>query len=55
MPYKFSIRFPDETSKVYSGVLPGLTIGSAANAVPKLQIVKTTTAGVSSYVITHFE
>jgi hypothetical protein len=55
MPYKFSIRFPDETSKVYSGVLPGLTIGTAANAVPKLQIVKTTTAGVSSYVITHFE
>ena len=55
MPYKFSIRFPDETSKVYSGVIPGLTIGTAANAVPKLQIVKTTTAGVSSYVITHFE
>ena len=55
MPYKFSIRFPDETSKVYSGVIPGLTIGTAANAIPKLQIVKTTTAGVSSYVITHFE
>ncbi len=55
MPYKFSIRFPDETSKVYSGVLPGLTIGTAANAIPKLQIVKTTTAGVSSYLITHFE
>jgi hypothetical protein len=55
MPYKFSIRNPDETSKVYSGVISGLTIGSAANAIPKLQIVKTTTAGVSTYVITHFE
>jgi hypothetical protein len=55
LPYKFSIRNPDETSKVYSGVIPGLTIGTAANAIPKLQIVKTTVAGVSSYVITHFE
>jgi hypothetical protein len=55
MPYKFSIRFPDETSKVYTGVLPGLTIGSAATAIPKLQIVKTTVAGVSSYVVCHIE
>jgi len=55
MPYKFSIRNPDETSRVYSGVIPGLTIGTAANAIPKLQIVKTTTAGVSTYDITHLE
>ena len=55
MPYKFSIRFPNETSKVFSGVLPGLTIGSAATAIPKVQIVKTTVAGVSTYQVTHIE
>ncbi|MEY2692427.1 MAG: hypothetical protein RIT03_817 [Bacteroidota bacterium] len=55
MRYKFSVRFPDETSKVFSGVLPGLTIGTAATAIPKVQIVKTTVAGVSTYQVTHIE
>jgi hypothetical protein len=55
LPYKFTIRFPDETSKVYSGLISGLTIGTAASAIPKLQIVKTTVAGVSTYNVTHIE
>lgn len=55
MPYKFSVRFPDETSKVFSGILPGITIGTAATAIPKVQIIKTTVAGVSTYQVTPIE
>jgi len=53
LPYKFTIRFPDETTKVFSSIFNGLTIGTATTAIPKLQIVKTTTQGVSTYVVTH--
>lgn len=53
LPYKFSIRFPDETSKVYSSTFSNLAIGTATTAIPKMQIVKTTVQGVSSYVVTH--
>lgn len=52
MPYRFAIRFPDESSKVYSGILTNLSTGPASTAIPKLQIVKTTALGVSSYVVT---
>jgi len=51
LPYKFSIRFPDETTKVYSSVFSSLSIGTATTAIQKLQIVKTTTQGVSTYAV----
>jgi len=52
LPYRFAIRFPDETVQVIEGVLNGLTLGTAATAVPKLKIVKVTTAGVPTYTVT---
>lgn len=51
--YKFAIRYPDGTSKVYSGAFAGLTVQPAANAIPKLSIVKTTVQGASTYQITN--
>lgn len=50
VPYRFVIRFPDETTKVIAGILPGLTVTPAAGAIPKLKIVKTTVGGQA-----HFE
>ena len=51
--YKVAIRFPDGTSKVYAGAFSGLTVQPAANAIPKLSIVKTTVQGASTYQITN--
>jgi hypothetical protein len=53
MPYKISLRFPDEVTKVYSSEFNNMTIGTPSTAIPKLQIVKTTVQGVSTYVVTH--
>lgn len=52
LPYKIAVRYPQDSIHVYSGILSGLTIGTASTAIPKLQIVKTTVQGVSSYVVT---
>ncbi|MFN8275737.1 MAG: hypothetical protein U0X58_12760 [Flavobacteriaceae bacterium] len=49
--YKFGLRYPNNLGKTYKGTLTGITTG-AANAVPKLQIVRTTTQGVSTYSVT---
>lgn len=51
--YKIAIRFPNGDSKVYSGEFSNLTVQPAANAVPKLSIVKTTVQGASTYQITN--
>lgn len=51
LEYKFAMRFPDDSSKVFRGTLNGLTTG-AANAVPKVQIVRNTVQGVSTYTVT---
>ncbi|GEP49351.1 hypothetical protein FNO01nite_00230 [Flavobacterium noncentrifugens] len=45
LPYRFAIRFPDQTSKVISGVIPNLSLGTVATAFPLLQITKSTPAG----------
>ena len=46
------VRYPNDETKVYAGTLLNLNVGTAATAIPKLQIVKTTIQGVSSYVVT---
>lgn len=52
--YKFAVRFPDGTSKVYSGQYNGLTAPqTAANAVLKMTVVRTISSGASSYTLTH--
>lgn len=53
--YKFAVRFPDGTSKVYAGTYDNLTVQPAANAVLKLTIQRTISEGASTYVITHTE
>lgn len=40
VPYRFTVRFPDESVRTFSGTLLGMTVGTAATAIPKLQIVK---------------
>ncbi len=51
--YRFSVRFPNGTSKVYSGLFSNLTVQPSTNAVPKLTIVKTTVQGESTYQFTN--
>lgn len=50
--YKFALRYPNDLGKTYKGTLTGITNG-ASNAVQKIQIVRTTTQGVSTYSVTH--
>ena len=51
VPYRFTVRFPDESLRTFGGTLTGLTVGTAATAVPKLQIVKTTFNGQAQYAV----
>ena len=53
LPYKIAVRYPNEDVKIYSGIATNLTVGTSATAVPRLQIVKTTIAGVSSFGVTY--
>lgn len=50
--YRFAVRYPDEIGKVLFGNFSNLTVGTAATAFPKLQIVKTTVNGNANYVVT---
>ncbi|MBS7785689.1 hypothetical protein KIH23_00135 [Flavobacterium sp. CYK-55] len=53
IPYKFTVRYPDEKVKVFGGVFSGMTIGSTTNSIQKMTIMRTTVQGVSSFAITH--
>jgi hypothetical protein len=51
--YRFIVRFPNDTTKVFYGVLSGITVGNAASSIPKLQIVKVTDGnGAVEYTVT---
>jgi hypothetical protein len=57
LPYRITLRYPNGDSKVIKSQFNDLSVqvsGSTppANGIPKLQIVKTTVQGVSSYVVT---
>ena len=54
IPYRFTIRFPDGTSKVLGGTYTNAisTLNQPSLAVPVLQIVKTTVGGVANYAVT---
>ncbi len=54
MPYRFTIRFPNDSSKTYAGIIPAMTIGNQATAIKKIEIIKSIVAGNANYVITHF-
>jgi hypothetical protein len=49
------MRYPNGTYQLYKGVFSNLIVGNESTAVPKLKIVKTTVAGVSTYQVNHFE
>lgn len=50
--YKFALRYPNDLGKTFKGTLSGITTGQAG-AVQKLEIVRTTVQGVSTYAVTH--
>jgi hypothetical protein len=52
LPYRFTIRFPENTSKIIRGVLPALTLGTVSTAIPKLKIERTTTVTGVKYEVT---
>lgn len=52
LPYRFTVRFPDNSAKTFYGVLLGITVGPSTGAIAKLRVVKTTVAGVAQYAIT---
>jgi hypothetical protein len=54
MPYRFTIRYPNDSSKTYAGIIPSMTIGNQASAIKKIEIIKSTVAGKANYVVTHF-
>ena len=55
LKYRISMRYPNGTYQLYKGVFSNLIVGNESTAVPKLKIVKTTVAGVSTYQVNHFE
>jgi len=52
LPYRFTIRFPDEKTKVFAGVLENLVVTPASGGVAKLRITKTTVDGIARYEVT---
>ena len=52
VPFRFTVRFPNESVRTFGGILPGLTVGTAATAIPKLQVVKSTDADGAHYDVT---
>jgi hypothetical protein len=51
VPFRFTVRYPNEDVKAYTGVLTGLTVGTASDARPVFQIIKTTVVGQANYTI----
>jgi hypothetical protein len=49
VPFRFTVRFPNEDVRAYRGVLPSMTVGAATNAVPVFQIIKSTVDGQANY------
>jgi hypothetical protein len=42
VPFRFTVRFPDERVQTFSSVINGISVGAAATSVPKFQVVKST-------------
>ncbi len=51
IPFRFTVRFPDETVKTFSRIWTGVNVGTAATAVPKFQVIKSTVDGQANYVV----
>ncbi|MBS1535861.1 MAG: hypothetical protein JST78_12345 [Bacteroidetes bacterium] len=51
VPIRFTVRYPNEDVKTFASVLTGLTVGTASDARPVFQIIKTTVDGQANYAI----
>lgn len=52
LPYRFTVRFPNETTQVFSGILNDLVVTPNTGAVAKLKVTKTTLSDGAHYTVT---
>lgn len=42
LPYRFTVRFPDDSVKTFTGILNNLAVGTVASSIPRLKVIKST-------------